>query len=567
MFRTRQYLVFFFLITFLLSLLVRLFYLQVLSFDRFSELASEQHNKVLRVEPRRGIIFDRHMEPLAINLDVPSIYCEPRNIKNKERVANILSKTLHMERGSVLKRLDRDKGFVWVKRKVDNKTAKQIKELDLVGIQFIDESERNYSNDNMAAHVIGFVGIDNEGLEGLELLFDEKLKGKPGWRHLVRDAKERTVLFNERESMPPQNGYNLVLTIDSVMQYIVEEELEKMAKRSRASSASAIVMDPFSGKILALANWPSYDLNASSSAPREFMKNRAISSVYEPGSVFKIVTASASLNEGTVDLETRIYCENGEYRTGGRVLHDYHPYGELAFVDVIAKSSNIGTVKVGQKLGGEKVYDYIRRFGFGEKTGIDLPGEVSGINRPPAEWSRSDITTIPMGQGIAVTSLQMACAISVIANGGYLVKPYVVDRITTWEGETYKQFEPVTKRRVLSEYACEKMKDALRRVVTDGTGKRAKSRLYDTCGKTGTAQMVNPAGGYYPDKYNATFVGFAPMDVPAISVVVTACDPRPVYFGGSVAAPAFKEITERTLQYLDSNKAVSSYAAKNNNGT
>ncbi len=565
MIRSRQYLVFFFLISLLLSLLVRLFYLQVLSFERFSGLASEQHRKVLKVEPHRGTIFDRYMEPLAINLDVPSVYCEPRNIKDKERTADILSGVLRVDRGDLLEKLRRDKGFIWVKRKIDDRTAKKVKDLDLPGVHFLNESERNYSNDNMAAHVIGFVGIDNEGLEGLELFFDEKLKGKPGWKHLVRDAKKRAVLFNEEESIPPQNGFNLVLTIDSVVQCIAEEELRKMVREFRASSGSVIVMDPFSGSILALANYPDYDLNASFRAPREFMKNEAVSSVYEPGSVFKIVTASAALNEGTVDFETRVYCENGEYSTGGRILHDYHRYGELSFLDVIAKSSNIGTVKVAQELGEEKVYDYIRRFGFGEKTGVDLPGEVSGISRPPAVWSRSDITTIPIGQGIAVTPLQMVCAISVIANGGYLVRPYVVDRVTTWEGETYRRFEPVTRRRVLSEYTCEKMKDALRRVVTDGTGRRARSKLYDTCGKTGTAQMVNPAGGYYPDKYNATFVGFAPMELPAVSIVVTARDPHPVHFGGSVAGPTFKRITERTLQYLDSNKAVPSYAGKKSN--
>ena len=555
--RARQYLVFFFFISLLLSLLIRLFYLQVLSFDRFSGLASEQHNKVLKVEPRRGTISDRYMESLAINLDVPSIYCEPRNMRGKARTAEALSKILCMDRESLLEKFNRDKGFLWVRRKCSGKEAKRIKELDLAGIYFMDESERNYSNDNLAAHVIGFVGIDNEGLEGLELLFDEKLKGRPGWKHLVRDAKKRTVLFNEKESIPPQNGYNLVLTIDSVMQYIVEEELRKMAKKFHASGASAIVMDPFSGKVLAMANYPDYDLNAFSGTPREFMKNDAISSVFEPGSVFKVVTASAALDEGEVDFETRIYCENGEYRTGGRILHDYHGYGELSFLDVIARSSNIGTVKVAQKLGEKKVYEYIRRFGFGEKTGIDLPGEISGISRPPSVWSRSDITTIPIGQGIAVTPLQMACAINVIANGGYLMKPYVVDRITTAEGETHKQFKPVAKRRVLSEYTCEKMKDALRRVVTDGTGRRARSRLYDACGKTGTAQMVNPAGGYYPDKYNATFIGFAPMELPAISVVVTARDPHPVHFGGSVAGPTFKRITERVLQYLDFNKSMS----------
>ncbi|MFH1552608.1 MAG: penicillin-binding transpeptidase domain-containing protein [Candidatus Omnitrophota bacterium] len=521
-------------------------------------MASEQHNRVFKTEPRRGTIFDRYMEPLAINLDAPSVYCDPRNMKDKERTSQVLSEILHLDRGKLLERFNRDKAFVWVDRKIDPETAEKIKKLNLSGIHFFDESKRNYSSDNMAAHVIGFVGIDNDGLEGLELLLDEKLKGKPGWKHLVRDAKKRAVLFNEEESVPPQNGYNLILSIDSVIQYIAEEELAKMAQKFHASAASVVVMDPFSGEVLALANYPDYDLNTFSEVPKEALKNEAVSSVFEPGSVFKIVTASAALNEKQVDLDDRFYCEKGEYKAGGRILHDFHPYGELSFREVIIKSSNIGTVKVAQKLGQGTVYDYIQRFGFGEKTGIDLPGEVSGISRPPAVWSRSDITTIPIGQGIAVTPIQMACAISVIANGGYLMKPYVVDRIVTWEGTLYEKFGPEIKNRVLEEETCEKMKGILRRVVTEGTGKRANSKLYDTCGKTGTAQMVNPEGGYYPDKYNATFIGFAPAGRPAISIVVTARDPHPVHFGGSVAGPTFKNIAERVLQYMGSDVAVAS---------
>ncbi|MGB2651058.1 MAG: penicillin-binding protein 2 [Candidatus Omnitrophota bacterium] len=554
MFRARQYLVFIFLITLLLSLFFRLFYLQVLNFERFTELASGQHNKVLKIEPRRGAIFDRYLEPLAINLDVPSVYCDPRNVKDPERTADVLVEVLGVDRDTVLERIKRDKVFVWIKRKIDPSEAEVLKKADLNGIYFLTESKRSYGNDNMASHVVGFVGIDNNGLEGLELLFDEQLRGKPGWRHLVRDAKRRTVLFNEKESIPAQNGHNLVLTIDSVIQYITEEELKKAVEKYNASSASAIVMDPFTGKILAMANYPDYDLNEYSETPSDIMKNLAVMSVYEPGSVFKIVTASAALEEGVVDLEEEIYCENGEYKVGGRILHDFHQYKDLPFREVVSKSSNIGTVKIAERLGKDKVYDYIEKFGFGEKTGIDLPGESGGISRPPRVWSRSDITTIPIGQGIAVTPLQMTCAMSVIANGGYFVRPYVVERITTWEGETHKEFFTQGKRRLLSEETCEEMKDALSHVVSSGTGRRASSKLFEVCGKTGTAQMVRPEGGYYENKYNATFVGFAPKENPVVTILVTARDPHPVHFGGSVAGPAFKKIAEGSIQYLGSGK-------------
>jgi len=553
MFRARQYVVLFFLISFFLTLFIRLFHLQVMHYEAFSEMAREQHNQIFKIEPRRGTIYDRYMEPLAINLDRESVYADPRSIKDKEHAAGVLSDLLDIDNDALLKSLHKDKAFVWVKRKVRAEKVSKIKALDLSGIYFVPESERSYPNDSMASHIIGFAGLDNTGLEGLELMWDDKLKGEPGFRHMIRDAKLRPVLDKEEDSLPAQNGYNVVLTIDSVIQYITEREIAKMAMKFNASAASAVVLDPSTGKILALANYPDYDLNEFIEVPKSLMKNTAVLSVFEPGSVFKIVTASAALNEGKKKLDDRIYCENGEYKIGGRVLHDYHPYGELSFKEVITKSSNIGTVKVAHELGEKTFFNYIKRFGFGEKTGVDLPGEISGICRPPAVWSRSDMSTIPIGQGIAVTPIQLACAISAIANGGYLMRPYIVDRITTWEGEVFQQFEPLARRRVLNAETCEKMKEILREVVVNGTGRRAGSDSYSMCGKTGTAQMVNPEGGYFDNKYDATFIGFAPKEDPVISIVVTARDPHPSHFGGSVAAPAFKNIAEDVLQYLGSN--------------
>ena len=555
MFRARQYLIFLFLVAFLASLLLRLFYLQVVSFERFSEMAFEQHNRVIEIEPRRGAIFDRYLEPLAINLDTPSIYCDPRSIKDKEHTAEIVSGVLGVDKESLVRKLHKDKAFVWVKRKVDKEDAARLKQMNLEGVHSITESKRKYPNDNMASHVMGFVSVDNDGLEGLEVLFDEKLKGKSGWRHLIRDARMRTVLFNEKDSIPAENGHNLILTIDGVVQYIAEEELKKMVRKYNASNGTVIIMEPSTGRILAMANYPDYNLNYFSETPKELMKNAAASNVYEPGSVFKVVTAGAALEEDVIPLDEKVYCENGEYRVGGRVLHDYHAYGKLTFSKVISKSSNIGTVKVAQRLGEDTLYDYVTRFGFGRKTGIDLPGEVAGISRPPSIWSRSDITTIPIGQGIAVTPLQLACAISVIANGGELMKPYIVEKITTWDGTVEESFRPVVKGRVLSEETCEELKVPLSEVIKSGTGRRARSKKYTACGKTGTAQMVNPNGGYYPDKYYATFIGFAPAENPMISVVVIAKDPHPAHFGGTVAGPTFKNITERTLQYLGAERA------------
>ncbi|MGB3056819.1 MAG: penicillin-binding protein 2, partial [Candidatus Omnitrophota bacterium] len=418
MFRARRYLILFLLVTFFISLLARLFYLQIAGYHRFTNMAAEQHNRVIRIEPRRGAIYDRNMEPLAISLDSPSIYADPHLIRDKESVSGVLSGVLDVDREALLERLNRDKSFAWVKRKVGEDTARRVQEMGLQGVYFLNESKRHYPNDNMATHVIGFAGIDNTGLEGIELQYDEKLKGEPGWKYLIKDAKRRTVLYNERDSIPPRNGYNIILAIDSVVQCIAEEELQRMVSRSNAASATAIVMDPFSGEVLALANYPDYNPNAVSEIPHENVKNAAISSVFEPGSVFKIVTASAALNEGKFDPGDILYCEEGSYNVGGRILHDFHRFGELSFREVISKSSNIGTVKVARELGDDLLYEYVRRVGFGEKTGIDLPGEVRGISRHPGGWSRSDMTTIPIGQGIAVTPMQLTCAISVIANGG-----------------------------------------------------------------------------------------------------------------------------------------------------
>jgi cell division protein FtsI (penicillin-binding protein 3) len=472
--------------------------------------------------------------------------------EEKSRTAAILARELELDEEWVETRLNRDKAFIWIKRKVQSKIADRLKRLDLKGVYFLDESKRKYPNDSLASHIIGFAGMDNKGLEGIERDQDRFLKGSPGWRHIVRDAKRRTVLFNEESSIPAMNGNNLILTIDAVIQYIVEDELAKMSRKFNVSGASCIVMDPYTGKILAMANYPGYDLNKYYLAPRDIMKNISISNIYEPGSVFKIITASAALNEGIIGLDEEIFCENGECRLGGRILHDYHAYGDLSFEDVIVNSSNIGTVKVAQVLGEEKLFKYIQEFGFGHKTGIDISGEVSGISRPPSTWSKSDITTIPIGQGIAVTALQLVRAMSVIANGGYLMRPYLIEAVTSHEGEILKEFNPQNEGVVIQTDVCEKLRKVLKKVIAEGTGRYAKSKIYDLCGKTGTAQMVNPEGGYFENKYNASFLGFGPAEFPKICIVVTAFDPHPVHFGGVVAGPAFRNIAERTLKYLSS---------------
>lgn len=563
MYKVRQYIVFFIFIFFFVALSGRLFYIQILNYDKFYQMAKEQHEKTMKIDPVRGSIYDRFLEPLAVNFDIPSVFADPRSIVSddaKQYTAKCLADILGVDEKNVYRKLLKDKAFVWIKRKVSPLKADLLKKKKLKGVHFINESKRIYPNDKLASHIIGFAGMDNNGLEGLELAYDDELKGKPGFRHFVRDARLKPVLFDDENSLPAKNGDNIVLTIDSVVQYIVEEEIEKMAKKFNAKNASILIMDPFTGRILAMANYPTYDLNNFSETPNIVRKNSAVSSVFEPGSVFKAVTASAVLNEGIVNPLEKIYCERGDYNVRRRVLHDYHPYGDLTFKKVISKSSNIGTVKAAMKLGEKKLFKYIKSFGFGEKTGIDIPGEVAGLSRHPDEWSRSDITTIPIGQGIAVTPLQLLAALAVIANDGYLVRPYIVERVTTVEGITIRETTPEIKRKVLRPETCKIMKDILSDVVRTGTGRKAASEKYEICGKTGTAQKVSPDGGYYKDKYYATFIGFAPKEHPQICMVVTTDEPHPIHFGGSVAAPTFKVIAERVLEYLGSNRSGASGA-------
>ncbi|KJJ84558.1 stage V sporulation protein D [Candidatus Omnitrophus magneticus] len=552
--RTRQYLILLFFLSAFIAIFLKLFYLQVLNYNRFAEMADRQHNKFLEVPPKRGIIYDRFMEPFTVNIDKTSIFADPHQIVDQAEIAQILSKILQIDYEAILQKLNTPKAFIWIKRKVSQEEFDAVKRMSLKGIHFIKETERNYPNDSMASHVIGFAGMDNRGLEGLELFYDTTLRGQPGLQHFIRDAKLRLVLDNEADSVMARNGLNLVLTVDNVIQHIVETEIKKMAEKYNASTASAVVMEPYTGKILAMVNYPDYNLNDFSTASRDVMNNAVVSYVFEPGSVFKVVTASAVLSEGICDVDTKIHCENGEYEVAGRILHDFHPYGLMTFEDVIAHSSNIGTVKMAMKLGKDKLNDYIKKFGFGSLTGVDLPGEVAGIVRPSRVWSKSDITTVPIGQGIAVTSIQLARAVSVIANGGYLVKPYIVERIVTEDGSIFKDNEPLKKERVIDEEICWKVKEMMEGVVEKGSGRKAYSEKFITCGKTGTAQMVNPKGGYYDNKYHATFVGFAPKENPLFTIIVTAQDPHPIHFGGNVAAPAFKEIAEKIFEYIETQK-------------
>jgi cell division protein FtsI/penicillin-binding protein 2 len=491
------------------------------------------------------------MRVLAVNLNRESVYANPRMIKDREESASILASALDLDRNSVMEKISKDKGFIWIKRKITTKEALQLRKFNLPGVYFIEESKRFYPNMQLACHLLGSVDIDNKGLEGLELLYDNSLKGTGGTLVSMQDAKRNPLSSYQQEFTPPKNGYSLVLTIDDVIQNIAERELYKMYDKYNAKGASIIVIDPKNGDVLALANYPNFDLNNVSKRSVDSLRNRAINDFFEPGSIFKIVTASVAIEENVVKFDDKFDCENGAWKVGKRVLHDHKPHGILTFKEVIEKSSNIGTVKVANLFGPEKMFKYMRLFGFYEKTGIGLPGEVVGMNRPLSGWTRSSMYAIPMGQEVTSTAIQLACAIAVIADNGFLVKPRIVKQIVDDNGEVVKEFPPQITRKVISPQTAAKMRGLLMGVVESGTGQKAQMEDFSAGGKTGTAQKVDPGGTYSHDRFVASFIGFAPVSRPVLAVAVCVDEPHPVYFGGDVAAPVFRNVVDESLKHLN----------------
>ena len=536
----------------------RLLLIQLFRSSYLAGIAKKQHNFFVQLEPLRGTVYDTHLKPQAVNIPVDSVYAAANEIKDqdKESIARILSQILALKPSFLRERLGRKKSFVWLARKITPEQARQIRNLDIKGIGFLKESKRSYPNNYLASHMIGFAGLDNIGLEGLEAAFDGSLRGEPGWAVFLRDARQKKLDLWEN-MVPPKDGYDIVLTVDSVIQYIAERELAAVCEAYDARGASIVVMDPHTGRILALANRPTYDLNGYKGARKEVMKNRAVVNLFEPGSVFKIVTAAAALEEGIVSEKDIFFCENGAYRVASHILHDHHPRGNLSFKEVIQYSSNIGTVKVAQLLGSDSLYRYIKAFGFGSRLGVDLPGEISGMIRAPRHWSKISISAIPIGQEVGVTVLQMASAFSVIANGGQLMKPFVVQEIRDKRGETIKSFAPRMIRKVISVDTANRVKAILTSVVEEGTGRSARMKEFKAAGKTGTAQKIEANGAYSHEKFFASFIGFAPVDDPLVTIAVVVDEPRPYYYGGVVAAPVFRKVAEDVIRYLK--RSASSY--------
>ncbi len=532
-----------------------LIFIQIFRSAYLSNLALRQHEHSIILEPKRGTIYDRNMRALAINLPVYSIYANARSMR-QQRDTDIaierLSGILKADPQAIRKQLDKDKYFVWIARKVPEETYRRIRDLKLQGIGFIKESKRFYPNQSLAAHLVGFAGMDNNGLDGLERDYDKYLKGQPGRAIILRDARQRELMY-DKGYLAPVDGFSIVLTIDETIQFIAERALDKMYKKYNAKGASIIVMNPQTGEILAFANRPTYNLEEASKSTPESRTDRAIVFTYEPGSVFKIVTASAALQEGVIKEGDMIYCEHGAYRVANHILHDHEPLGTLTFKQVIEQSSNIGTTKVAQRLGPQRVYDYAHRFRFGMKTGIDLPGEASGMLKPVRQWSKTSIGAVPIGQEVTVTPIQLVGAMSAIANNGIYMRPFVVKCIKDVYGQIIFQNTPQILDKVISKATSKRMKAILEGVVKEGTGTKAAVPGVDAAGKTGTAQKV-VSGVYSHDHFYATFDGFAPVENPQLAVVVVFDDPHPAYYGGTVAAPVFAQVVGDSLKYLNSHQ-------------
>ncbi|MBI1870326.1 MAG: penicillin-binding protein 2, partial [Chlamydiae bacterium] len=535
------------------GVIVRLFFLQVLWHDFFFEKASRQQRFSLTLPPKRGKILDRKGRDLAISVPIKSFYVVPSEIKDMAKTVTALAKIFSLNQKDIYKKIAKKKNFIWIKRKVDKGEASACLALKLKGVYFIEETKRIYPGGKLLSHVLGFTGLDDKGLEGLELQFNKYLKGKPGWKLSERDATGREVLTPLKFEVRPEDGFNLVLTIDAGIQTLVESQLDQVMEEFDAQSATAVVIEPQSGEILALANRPAYDLNEVSKYPSSVRRNRAITDFFEPGSTLKPVVVSAALQEKLVKLSDRFYCENGVFSIpGGHLLHDVHPYGVLSVEDIVVKSSNIGMAKIGCRLGAHQLYHYLKKFGFGNETGIDLPGEISGWLHPLSQWSKLTPYMVPMGQEITVTAVQLARAYCALANQGVLVRPHLIRQIVDTEGNSILQAKTQGKEQVLSQEAVNQIVQAMKGVVSeDGTGYNAQVEGYSVAGKTGTAQKVVEGGKYSHSKFVSSFVGFLPADHPQAVVLVVVNEPQHFHYGGTVAAPAFKEIAGDLMRYLE----------------
>ncbi len=533
-------------------IIARAFHLQVLGQDLWQQKAVRQHQKTIALTPQRGTIFDRNGEAMAVSVEVDSVYVEPTKVEASPKTIKSLAEALSMRTSTIKAKLQSSKGFVWLKRQVAPRESDLVRALDIDGVNYIKEHRRYYPNSEIGAQVIGFTGLDPKGLEGLELEFDTRILGRGGYLVMERDALGRGMSSAGSKIQGGERGNDLFLTLDKNLQYIAEKELGRAVSESKAKSGTVVVLDPRTGAVLAMAGQPDYNPNAFFKFRPGDWRNRALCDSYEPGSTIKVFLMAAALNEGVIRTGQRINCENGSIEVSGKIVHDHRPYKMLTPEEIIKFSSNIGSYKIGKALERERYYNYLRDFGFGQKTEIELPGEVSGLIHKPTRWFDVDLAAISFGQGLAVTPLQLATATAAIANGGYLMSPYVVEKVVDNFGQIRMHRKPQIKRKVIGGDVADQVKEMMVKVTEEGgTGVLGAISGYRVAGKTGTAQKVDPVtGGYAVDKVVSSFVGFAPADDPRVVILVLLDEPKGKAYGGLIAAPVFSRIASQSLRYM-----------------
>lgn len=530
----------------------KIYNIQILQHEKFLNLSNRQYYRTLSPMPVRGTIYDRTGRELAVSVEADSVYANPLELDDPYKTANIISQTLKVDSSRLIREFNKEKGFIWIKRKVTPDEAEAVESLNIKGIGFLKEGKRFYPKKELAGRMIGFVGIDNHGLSGVEHSYDEQLMINPDRLVIEKDAFGRSINFADDYEKSIEKGYDLKLTIDEVIQYITEKELAGQVSKYKARGGTAIVMDPYTGEILAMADQPQFNPNSFGQYKERDWRNRGVTDSFEPGSTFKLILTAAAIEEKIANQNDIFFCENGEYEIGGTVIHEAndHKYKLLTLKEIIGKSSNIGAIKVAQKLGAKNFYDYILKFGIGSKTNINLPGESAGKVRDIKEWSSISLASISFGQEVSVTPLQLITAVSAIANGGILMKPYAIKAVEK-DGMAADEFKPEVVRRVISEKASRELSEILEYAVRYGTGQKAILEGYDVAGKTGTAQKASPdKKGYSEDKFISSFIGYVPSKNPRIAILVIIDEPEGMAWGGEVAAPVFREIARQSLRYL-----------------
>ncbi len=549
----------FFLFSLVLFFLgARVFWVQFVRGAELSEKALQNRMRDIPVESKRGTIYDRNGNDLAISVSADSIYAIPaeviiaKNITDKE-IAQKLAQVLELDEEEVYKRITRRSSFEWVKRQVEPEKTKLLRELDLPGIGFTEESRRHYPKGSLASHILGISGVDNTGLEGIDFFYNDLIGGTKGRIIIEHDGGGRPIPEATHKFIPPIDGANLVLTIDETIQYIIEREISKVFEERNAKSACAIVIDTKTGEILGMTSRPTFDPNKYGEYPVKNRRNFAINDAYEPGSTMKIVTSAIALEEKVVSADRKFFCP-GYVKVGRETIgcSDRKAHGSQVFPEVVENSCNVAFVEIGLDIGIATFFKYLGDFGFGQATGVDLPGEALGILVNPKEAKQIDLATMSMGQANAVTPIQLLNAVAAVANDGKLMQPHLVKQVIDNDGEVIKSYNPKVIKEVISPEVSKELRAILEGVVTNGTGRNAYIEGYRVAGKTGTAQKVSPTGGYMTNEYVASFIGFAPADEPRIACIVVVDAPQGYpYYGGWVAAPAFREIIKDTLRYLE----------------